>query len=111
MTIFYSNEEPLSKYFPITLHVSPATRILNENPAQQVQKFCQLLKYCPLFSRRDLIFIDYATCKKLAIFLTFQKNTSSNVLQIPFLATSFQRQTYQYIQSRHTLFIGSHYDS
>ena len=83
MTIFYSNEEPLSKYFPITLHVSPATRILNENPAQQVQKFCQLLKYCPLFSRRDLIFIDYATCKKLAIFLTFQKTLLQMCYKFP----------------------------
>ena len=28
---FYSNVEPLSKYSPVTLHLSPATRILNEN--------------------------------------------------------------------------------
>jgi len=32
MTIFYSDVEPLSKYSPVTLHLSPATRILNENP-------------------------------------------------------------------------------
>ena len=31
-TISYSDEEPLSKYSPIMLHLSPATRILNENP-------------------------------------------------------------------------------
>jgi len=33
MTILYSEVEPLSKYAPVTLHLSPATRILNENPA------------------------------------------------------------------------------
>ena len=31
LTIFYSDVEPLSKYSPVTLHLSPATRILNEN--------------------------------------------------------------------------------
>lgn len=30
-TIFYSHEETLSKYFPITLHLSLATRMLWEN--------------------------------------------------------------------------------
>ena len=29
----YSDEEPFSKYFPVTLHLTPATRIRNENPA------------------------------------------------------------------------------
>ena len=33
VNIFYSDEEPLSKYSPVMLHVSPATRILNNNPA------------------------------------------------------------------------------
>ena len=32
MTMFYSDVEPLSKYSPEMLHLSPATRILNENP-------------------------------------------------------------------------------
>ena len=32
MTIFYSDTEPLSKYSPVTLHLSPVTRILGENP-------------------------------------------------------------------------------
>ena len=33
MTIFYLDVQPLSKYSTLTLHlVSPATRILNENP-------------------------------------------------------------------------------
>ena len=32
MTIFLSDEEPLSKYYSVTLHLSPTTRILNENP-------------------------------------------------------------------------------
>ena len=29
---FYSNVEPLSKYSPVMLHLSPATKLLNENP-------------------------------------------------------------------------------
>ena len=32
MTIFYSDVEPLLKYSPVTLYLSPALRILNENP-------------------------------------------------------------------------------
>ena len=32
MTIFYSDVEPLSKYSPVTIHLSPTTRILSENP-------------------------------------------------------------------------------
>ena len=32
MTIFYSDMEPLSQYSPVQLHLSPATRILSENP-------------------------------------------------------------------------------
>ena len=30
MNIFYSDMEPLSQYSPVTLHLSPATRILYE---------------------------------------------------------------------------------
>ena len=29
----YSDEEPFSKYFPVTFHFTPATRIRDENPA------------------------------------------------------------------------------
>ena len=36
MNIFYSDIEPLSQYFPVMLHLSPATRILNENPAGKI---------------------------------------------------------------------------
>ena len=32
MTIFYSDVEPLLKYSSVTLYLSPAMRILNENP-------------------------------------------------------------------------------
>ena len=32
MIIFYSDWEPLLKYSPVTLYISAATRILNENP-------------------------------------------------------------------------------
>ena len=41
MTSFYSDMQPapgwwtLSKYSPITLHLSPSTRILNENPTKE----------------------------------------------------------------------------
>ena len=30
--VFYSDVEPLSKYSPVMFHLSPATRILDENP-------------------------------------------------------------------------------
>ena len=36
MIIFYSDKEPLSKYCPVMLHISPAIRILNENPVDKV---------------------------------------------------------------------------
>ena len=38
MTTFYSDVEPFSKYSPVMLHLSPATRILNETP----DKLCPL---------------------------------------------------------------------
>ena len=38
MTIFYSDAEPFS---PVTLHISPATRILNENPVFWQNDFLQ----------------------------------------------------------------------
>ena len=37
MTIFYSYIEPLSQYSPVTLHLSPATIILNENPKYEME--------------------------------------------------------------------------
>ena len=37
---FYSDVEPLSKYSPVMLHLSPITRILNKNPAML---FCLFL--------------------------------------------------------------------
>ena len=37
MTIFYSYIEPLSRYSPVTLHLSPATIILNENPKYEMK--------------------------------------------------------------------------
>ena len=35
-TIFYSDMEPLSKYSPVTLHLSPASRVLSENPDRRM---------------------------------------------------------------------------
>ena len=32
MTVIYSDLEPLSKYSPVMLHLSPTTKILKENP-------------------------------------------------------------------------------
>ena len=43
VTIFYSDEEPLSQDSSVTLHFSPATRILNEDPesvCSRVDYFC-----------------------------------------------------------------------
>ena len=37
MTIFYSYIEPLSRYSRVTLHLSPATIILNENPKYEME--------------------------------------------------------------------------
>ena len=34
MTIFYPDMESLSKYSPVMLQLSPAARILNENPVE-----------------------------------------------------------------------------
>ena len=30
----FTDVEPFSKYSPVTLHLSPATRMLNENPVK-----------------------------------------------------------------------------
>ena len=32
LTSFHSDVDLVSKYSPVTLHLSPSTRILNENP-------------------------------------------------------------------------------
>ena len=48
MTIFYSDVEPTSQFSPVTLHLSPATRILNENPDGKVNIYicvCELFIY------------------------------------------------------------------
>ena len=44
---FYSDVEPLSHYSPVMLHLSPATRILNENPELNtfVHTMCGSRKY------------------------------------------------------------------
>ena len=39
---FYSDMKPLSKYSPVTLHLSPATRILSENPENGKVMNCNL---------------------------------------------------------------------
>ena len=39
---FYSDVEPLSKYSPVMQHLSPITRILNENPAILFRLFLPL---------------------------------------------------------------------
>ena len=47
MTTFYSDVKPLPKYSPVTLHLSPATRILSQNPGMGKKLQIQLWK--PLF--------------------------------------------------------------
>ena len=44
-TIFYSDVEPLSKYSPVMLHLSPATRILNENPVYRKARFIGKIRF------------------------------------------------------------------
>ena len=44
MTIFYSDMKPLSKYSAVTLHLSPATRILSQNPGMGKKLQIQLWK-------------------------------------------------------------------
>ena len=50
MTInfFFSDVEPLSKCSPVTLHLSPAARILNENPANVFLIWSMLAGYTEL---------------------------------------------------------------
>ena len=45
MTIFYSDVEPLSKYSPVMLHLSPATRICNEDPAYRLTHILHYILY------------------------------------------------------------------
>ena len=50
MTInfFFSDVEPLSNCSPVTLHLSPAARILNENPANVFLIWSMLAGYTEL---------------------------------------------------------------
>ena len=50
MTIFYSDMEPLSEYFPVTLHLSPVTRVLNENPGRVCSFYLVIIIIIPLFT-------------------------------------------------------------
>ena len=52
--------EPLSKYSPVTLHLSPATRILSENPERAVL-LCQ-------FASNLLLPLIYTSCTVDALF-------------------------------------------
>ena len=53
---FYSDVKPLSKYSPVTLQLSPTSRILNENPAkwgrelEGLQLSPSFKASCPYFS-------------------------------------------------------------
>ena len=46
MTILYSDMEPLSKHSPITLQLSPATRILKLQTIFEFTEPCVAVKYC-----------------------------------------------------------------
>ena len=52
-TLYYSDMELLSKYSPVTLHPSPATRILNENPGFVCFFFCFPAWYFNLYNMTD----------------------------------------------------------
>ena len=60
MTIFCSDMEPLSKYSPVTLHLSPATRILSKNPERAVL-LCQ-------FANNLLLPLTYTSCTADVLF-------------------------------------------
>ena len=68
-TIFYSHEETLSKYFPITLHLSPATRILSENPV--IHRCPQLV---PIGTRTTRHFNKGYVCMYVYTLFYFFKN-------------------------------------
>ena len=42
MATFYSDVKPLSNYSPVMLHLSPATRIRNENPGSEWSRITDL---------------------------------------------------------------------
>ena len=54
MTIFFVRHGAISKYSPVTLHLSPATRILSENPERAVL-LCQ-------FANNLLLPLIYTSC-------------------------------------------------
>ena len=69
MTIFLSRCVPLSKYSPVTLHLSPAARILNENPgvyrgyytvAQRYEFYFRVAKQ--YFTHSLRLFVKYCFC-------------------------------------------------
>ena len=68
MTIFYSDVEPLSKYFPVPLHLSPYTRILNENPVKrQEYVFTQAGENCDFHPTFQHIRPRYCVAKCIPI--------------------------------------------
>ena len=58
MTIFYSDMEPHSKYSPVTLHLSPATIILNENCVLR-QSYQHTVEVGPLSQCPAKMYIDF----------------------------------------------------
>ena len=56
LLFFYSNVEPLSKYSPVMLRLSPATTILNENPEMWSGKH----NHFQLMSSSELLFHAWA---------------------------------------------------
>ena len=50
MTNFYSDIEPLSEYSPVTLNLSPATRVLNQNPGRICSFYLVIILIIPLFT-------------------------------------------------------------
>ena len=83
MTIFYSDVEPFSEYSPVRLHLSPATRILNEKP-WVTEKSITVVKDRTftffVFLHSSLIICSYVNHCFSTIFLTVISDTSSMAL-------------------------------
>ena len=62
---FYSDLEPLSKYSPVMLHLSPATRILNKNPVCHCTVINSVGHHIYFFIKRKELFQTIALQVKL----------------------------------------------
>ena len=64
LTIYNSDMKPLSKYSPVMLHLSPATRILSKNPELIFLAFIFLHPRVPTIMKIHII-ISYISVSKM----------------------------------------------